>query len=86
MSEPTEKPSKKNASGSLSTDEREELEQLRVEVAYLKKLQALLRGKKHTRTQDKARVVNELRQEYPLLRLLKASCMTRSTFYWQLAA
>jgi len=45
MSEPTGKPSKKNASGSLSTDEREEPEQLRVEVAYLKKLQALLREK-----------------------------------------
>jgi len=30
--------------------------------------------------------VNELRQEYPLLRLLKASGMARSTFYWQLAA
>ncbi|ARU93571.1 transposase [Tatumella citrea] len=29
----------------LNTDEREELEQLRVEVAYLKKLQALLREK-----------------------------------------
>lgn len=30
--------------------------------------------------------MNELRQEYPLLRLLKASGMARSTFYWQLAA
>lgn len=29
----------------LNHDEREELEQLRVEVAYLKKLQALLREK-----------------------------------------
>ncbi|GAB7266747.1 hypothetical protein DZS_35060 [Dickeya ananatis] len=33
------------ASAVLNPDEREELEQLRVEVAYLKKLQALLREK-----------------------------------------
>lgn len=31
----------------LNPDEREELEQLRTEVAYLKKLQALLRKKAH---------------------------------------
>lgn len=35
------------ASAALNSDEREELEQIRVEVAYLKKLQALLR-EKHT--------------------------------------
>ena len=54
MSELTGKPVAKNTPSSLSSDEREELEQLRVEVAYLKKLQALLNkkntpvhGKKH---------------------------------------
>lgn len=47
MPESTEKLAKKEAISSLNPDEREELEQLRVEVAYLKKLQTLL-------NQDKA--------------------------------
>ncbi len=42
MPESTEKSAKKEAISSLNPDEREELEQLRVEVAYLKKLQTLL--------------------------------------------
>jgi transposase len=42
--EPEEKPVSPSAV-SLTPDEREELEQLRVEVVYLKKLQALLREK-----------------------------------------
>jgi transposase len=40
---------------SLSSDEREELEQLRVEVAYLKKLQALLREKNTPKREIKRR-------------------------------
>ena len=42
---PENKPVAPSQQATLSPDEREELEQLRVEVAYLKKLQALLRGK-----------------------------------------
>lgn len=45
MSEPTEEPSVKSTPPSLNKSEREELELLRAEVAYLKKLQALLREK-----------------------------------------
>lgn len=40
---------------SLNTDEREELEQLRVEVAYLKKLQALLKEKNTLKREIKRR-------------------------------
>jgi transposase len=45
VSEPAGKKAAKNVSTLLNSDEREEPEQLCVEVAYLKKLQALLRGK-----------------------------------------
>jgi putative transposase len=37
----------------------------------------------HAGTRDKAQVVNELRQHYPLSRLLKVAELARSTFYWQ---
>lgn len=45
MSEPTKEPFPKSTSSLLNKNEREELELLRAEVAYLKKLQALLREK-----------------------------------------
>lgn len=45
MSESTKKPSLESTSSLLNKNEREELELLRAEVAYLKKLQALLREK-----------------------------------------
>ena len=45
MSEATEERPVKSTSPSLNKNEREELELLRAEVAYLKKLQALLREK-----------------------------------------
>lgn len=45
MSEPTKEPAPKSTSPLLNKNEREELELLRAEVAYLKKLQALLREK-----------------------------------------
>ncbi|HAT8020799.1 IS3 family transposase, partial [Citrobacter rodentium] len=38
------------------------------------------------KTRDKTQVVNELRPEFPLVRLLKAAGLARSTFYWQLAS
>lgn len=69
----------------LNHDEREELEQLRVEVAYLKSCRPCS-GKKHVKTRDKTQIVNELRPDFPLARLLKAAGLARSTFYWQLAS
>ncbi|WP_427238816.1 IS3 family transposase [Yersinia enterocolitica] len=86
MSKLTGKHPKKNTTSSLCPDEREELEQLRVEVAYLKKLQNLTQSKKHARAWYKAQAVNELRQQYSLPRLLRAAELARSTFYWQLSS
>nr|WP_148936264.1 IS3 family transposase [Escherichia coli] len=65
----------------LTKDEREELEQLRVENAYLKKLKALVQQKTCS-VQEKVSIVNELRQEWPLSRLLIVSGLPRSTFYY----
>ncbi|EBC1278396.1 IS3 family transposase [Salmonella enterica] len=61
--------------------EREELEQLRVENAYLKKLKALVQQKTCSAS-EKVSIVNELRQEWPLSRLLIAAGLPRSTFYY----
>ncbi|EAP7661570.1 IS3 family transposase [Salmonella enterica] len=61
--------------------EREELEQLRVENAYLKKLKALVQQKTCSAS-EKVSIVNELRQEWPLSRLLIATGLPRSTFYY----
>jgi len=55
MTEQTGKSASRASGVSLSTDEREELEMLRTEVAYLKKLDALLREKKHQAQQKKRR-------------------------------
>lgn len=55
MSEKTGKPAASTSASPLTTDEREELEMLRVEVAYLKKLDALLREKERQAQQKKRR-------------------------------
>lgn len=55
MPEPSENKPGPSSQTALNPDEREELEQLRVEVAYLKKLQALLREKKPTQRGRKRR-------------------------------
>ncbi|MER1944877.1 IS3 family transposase [Castellaniella sp. FW104-7C03] len=61
---------------------RRENEYLRAEVAYLKKLRALLQAKGTSRA-EKARVVLELRQGHNLAVLLKVAGLSRSTFYYQ---
>nr|WP_234300082.1 IS3 family transposase [Salmonella enterica] len=65
----------------LTDVEREELEQLRVENAYLKKLKALVQQKTLS-AQEKVSIVSELRQEWPLSRLLIVAGLPRSTFYY----
>ncbi|WP_087816648.1 IS3 family transposase [Yersinia intermedia] len=65
----------------LTEDERDELEQLRVENVYLKKLKALS-AEKMLSAQEKVSIVNELRQEWPLSRLLIVAGLPRSTFYY----
>ncbi|EDV5023510.1 IS3 family transposase [Salmonella enterica subsp. enterica serovar Ball] len=62
--------------------EREELEQLRVENAYLKKPEGLGSAENMLSAQEKVSIVNELRQEWPLSRLLIAAGLPRSTFYY----
>ncbi|TBN98606.1 IS3 family transposase [Salmonella enterica subsp. salamae serovar 13,22:z:-] len=65
----------------LTDVEREELEQLRVENAYLKKLKALS-AENMLSAQEKVSIVSELRQEWPLSRLLIVAGLPRSTFYY----
>nr|WP_239004261.1 IS3 family transposase [Salmonella enterica] len=65
----------------LTDVEREELEQLRVENAYLKKLKALVQQKTLS-AQEKVSIISELRQEWPLSRLLIVAGLPRSTFYY----
>ncbi|QXI36337.1 IS3 family transposase [Pseudomonas xantholysinigenes] len=60
----------------------EELEYLRAENAYLKKLDALPSGSTHCATK-KAQAVQGLRHEHRLALLLRAAGLARSTFYYQ---
>jgi putative transposase len=55
-----------------------ELDNLRMENAYLKKLNALIQT-----TAQKAQIVIELRHQYTLAGLLKLADLARSTFYYQ---
>jgi putative transposase len=57
-----------------------ELGQLRMENAYLKKLNALVQARQAPK---KAQVVLELRRQYPVEGLLKMAGLARSTFYHQ---
>ncbi|QZA53047.1 IS3 family transposase [Pseudomonas sp. LH21] len=60
----------------------EELEYLRAENAYLKKLDALIQADPST-AQKKAQTVQGLRHEHRLALLLRAAGLARSTFYYQ---
>nr|WP_243405442.1 IS3 family transposase [Solimicrobium silvestre] len=60
----------------------EEVNYLRMENAYLKKLKASSGAGTGSVTQ-KAQVVQELRQNYPIAGLLKIAGIARSTFYYQ---
>ncbi|MCZ6066396.1 hypothetical protein O5258_12505 [Escherichia coli] len=67
----------------LTKDEREELEQLRVENAYLKKLTSLGSAENMLNVQGKVSIVNELKaRNSALSRLLIVSGLPRSTFYY----
>ncbi len=61
-----------------------EVQRLRMENAYLKKLQALVQKRTKPKTIEKVIVIDELRQEFKLEALLKYAEVTRSTFYYQL--
>ncbi|WP_435521062.1 IS3 family transposase [Alkalihalophilus pseudofirmus] len=72
---------KGNNSSNPSVEElKKELEYLRMENAYLKKLKGLSSGRTIT-NKIKAKVVYELRNEFPVSRMLKIAKMPRSTYY-----
>ncbi|WP_425514984.1 IS3 family transposase [Cytobacillus gottheilii] len=58
----------------------EELEYLRMENAYLKKLKGLSSGRTIT-NQIKAKVIYELRNDFPVIKTIKIAKMPRSTYY-----
>ncbi|MGZ3183490.1 MAG: IS3 family transposase [Telluria sp.] len=60
-----------------------ELHHLRMELAYRKKA-GLSSGESEGTTREKAQVIAELRQQFPLAALLKVASLARSTFYYQL--
>ncbi|MCR2808078.1 IS3 family transposase, partial [Paenibacillus soyae] len=59
-----------------------ELERLRMENAYFKKVECLSSKQGKITKQDKAQVVYELRHEFPVIELLKLAEVPRSTFYY----
>ncbi|AZN37612.1 IS3 family transposase [Iodobacter ciconiae] len=59
-----------------------EVKRLRLEVAYIKKYNALVQAKAQS-AQQKAQIVLELRPQFPLADLLKQAELPRSTFYYQ---
>ncbi|WP_415749331.1 IS3 family transposase [Caballeronia sp. J97] len=61
----------------------DELNYLRLENAYLKKLGRLGSSEQTASARERAQIVLELRQLYPLAGLLRASGLARSTFYYQ---
>ncbi|MBC3833722.1 transposase, partial [Undibacterium amnicola] len=48
-----------------------------------KKVASLSSGKAETSAREKAQIVDELRQQYPITQVLKVVGMARSTFYYQ---
>ncbi|XWZ83964.1 IS3 family transposase [Paraburkholderia sp. A3RO-2L] len=63
----------------------EELNYLRMENAYLKKLDALIRSESQSAAQ-KTQIVAGLRHQFPVDGLLKVAGLARSTFYYQCKA
>ena len=54
-----------------------------MELAYLKKLDALVQSPEKASAAEKTQVVQELRQLFPMAGLLKLAKLPRSTFYYQ---
>ncbi|WP_188457025.1 IS3 family transposase, partial [Virgibacillus oceani] len=60
---------------------QKELEHLRMENEYLKKLNGLSSRKGKISKKDKAQVIFELRHDYPVNKLVKIAGLARSTYY-----
>ena len=59
-----------------------ELEYLRAQNAYFKKLRVVVEQRKELQKKEKSEVVSSLRHEFPLKHLLKAANLPRSTYYF----
>ncbi|MCD5326170.1 MULTISPECIES: IS3 family transposase [Pontibacillus] len=64
---------------------QKEVEYLRMENAYLKKLRNLNSRKGKITKSEKTQVVNELRSTYPFHELIKMAGLSRSNFYYHLS-
>ncbi|WP_229592166.1 IS3 family transposase [Rossellomorea vietnamensis] len=71
---------KDNSSNQTMEDMKKELEYLRMENAYLKKLKGLSSGRTIT-NEIKAKVVFELRNEFPVTKMIKVAKLPKSTYY-----
>ncbi|MGG1629257.1 IS3 family transposase [Rossellomorea sp. NRS-1567] len=71
---------KDNSSNQTMEDMKKELEYLRMENAYLKKLNGLSSGRTIT-NEIKAKVVFELRNEFQVNRMIKVAKLSKSTYY-----
>ncbi|MED3795513.1 IS3 family transposase [Niallia alba] len=61
-----------------------ELEHLRMENAYLKKLKSLSSKQGKITKQDKVQVIYELRHEFPVVKLVKLAGIPHSTYYYMI--
>ncbi|PGA73583.1 IS3 family transposase [Bacillus toyonensis] len=61
-----------------------EVERLRMENAYFKKVECLSSKQETITKQDKVKVLFELKAEFPIHALIKLACIPRSTYYYWL--
>ncbi|WKA59267.1 IS3 family transposase [Planococcus shenhongbingii] len=61
---------------------QEEVERLRLENAYFKKVECLSEGKGSVTTQLKAQVIHELRHDFKVIDLIQVVAIPRSTYYY----
>ncbi|MGR9048439.1 IS3 family transposase [Halobacillus faecis] len=74
----------KNEKPSKFKSMEEELEYLRMENAYLKKLRALVEEEDNRQERQKVQAVFELRHTFPVKKLVKVAGISRSTYYDQI--
>ncbi|HFJ9248019.1 TPA: IS3-like element ISBce15 family transposase [Bacillus cereus] len=73
---------KKKQNINSQNDLQKEIEYLRMENAYFKKVTRLNSTKTTISEKDKAHIIYELRHEYKIIDLIKAAEMARSTYYY----
>ncbi|MGP4059278.1 IS3 family transposase [Halobacillus sp. H74] len=75
---------KKNHSSSSFKSIEEEVEYLRMENAYLKKLRALVEEEEKQTSKKQAQAVFELRRDFPVNQLVEVAGISRSSYYDQI--